>query len=423
MTGRLQDSALSLKAVEDEIRKTQAPRAVLFIDACRDTPNTGGKGFNRGFIYEQSEGMKVLFATKFEEKSYERDELKQGVFSYFLNRALRGQAAEADGLITFDSITRYVQQETADWTLAHLKTTQLPYTQDLKENFGVLVLGQTTPTAPPSSEPEPRPTAPTVVATPSAHPASSANTRLPFEPVMVPIPAGSFMMGCVEGRDDVNGGCDDDEKPAHHVSLSAFQIGKYEVTFDEWDACEQAKACPHADDAGWGRGKRPVINVSWNDITQKYIPWLNQQTGKRYRLPTEAEWEYAARDGKESAYPWGNQASHAFANYGTDECCESLASGKDQWIYTSLVGSFAANLYGLHDTVGNVYEKVQDWYGEDYYRSSPVSAPQGPSSGSFRVDRGGSWRDSPELVRSADRNFSTPDTRDRNTGFRIAQGQ
>lgn len=411
VAGRLQSSALSLKEVEAEIRKTQAPRAVLFIDACRDPLPTGSKGANRGFIYEKSEGMKVLFATKFGEKSYERDELKQGVFSHFLNRALRGQAAEADGLITFDSLTRYVQQGTADWTLEHLKTTQLPYTQDLKENFGVLVLGQTTPTAPPSSEPEPRPAAPTVVATPPTRPASPTNTRLPFEPVMVSIPAGSFMMGCVEGRDDVDGGCEADEKPAHQVSLSAFQIGKYEVTFDEWDACERAKACPHAEDEGWGRGKRPVTNVSWNDITQNYIPWLNQQTGTRYRLPTEAEWEYAARAGGESAYPWGNSINCDKANY-----YECKPGG------TVAVGSYPANVWGLHDTAGNVWEWVQDWYGADYYRSSPASAPEGPSSGTYRVLRGGSWFSTPSGVRSANRHGDTPDSRNYGIGFRVAQG-
>ena len=267
-----------------------------------------------------------------------------------------------------------------------------------------------------------------VLPTPAPAPSTPAPVpRTPhqsaIEPQMVSIPAGSFTMGCKLGRDDVNGGCSDDEKPAHIVNLPAFQIGKYEVTFDEWDRCEAAGVCPHAEDMGWGRGQRPVINVSWNDITQKYLPWLNQQTGKRYRLPTEAEWEYAARGGKESAYPWGNQASHAFANYGTDECCEGLASGKDQWIYTSPVGSFAANPYGLHDTAGKVWELVQDWYGSDYYRSSPASAPQGPSSGTYRVLRGGSWFSIAQLARSAYRDDFTPDYRNRHVGFRPAQGQ
>ena len=223
-------------------------------------------------------------------------------------------------------------------------------------------------------------------------------------------------MGCVEGRDDVNGGCSDDEKPAHQVSLSAFQMGKYEVTFDEWDACEQAKACPHAEDEGWRRGKRPVINVSWNDITQKYIPWLNKQTGKRYRLPTEAEWEYAARAGGESAYPWGSSinCNQARYSYGSDEC-----KGSDK---TITVGSYPANVWGLHDTAGNVWEWVQDWYGTDYYRSSPASTPEGPSSGTYRVLRGGSWGSYGQYLRSANRGNYTPADRSHNVGFRLALG-
>lgn len=229
-------------------------------------------------------------------------------------------------------------------------------------------------------------------ATPQSHSTSAISAPsapLPFEPMVVDIPAGRFTMGCVEGRDDVDGGCDDNEKPPHTVSLPAFKIGKYEVTFAEWDACEQAKACPHAEDAGWGRGKLPVINVSWNDITQKYIPWLNQQTGKRYRLPTEAEWEYAAR---------------AEPSYGT-----------------ATVGS-RANRWGLHDTEGNVHEWVKDYYTLSY-SPSHTSAPQGRSSGTDRVLRGGSWGSTPRYVRSANRISNSPDFRDNLAGFRVAQGQ
>lgn len=222
-------------------------------------------------------------------------------------------------------------------------------------------------------------------------------------------------MGCIEGRDDMNGGCDGDEKPAHTVNFPAFQIGKYEVTFDEWDACEHAGACPHAYDAGWERGKHPVINVSWNDITQKYIPWLNQQTGKRYRLPTEAEWEYAARAGGESAYPWGgNSLNCNQANYGYDSE-ECKASNK-----TKIVGSHAANAWGLYDMVGNVLEWVQDCYGSDYYRSSAASDPQGPSSGTYRLLRGGSWNNYSKSVRSASRSRLIPDSRSYGIGFRLA---
>jgi formylglycine-generating enzyme required for sulfatase activity len=252
-------------------------------------------------------------------------------------------------------------------------------------------------------------------------PPPAVPTRQPFEPEMIDIPAGKFTMGCKAGRDAVEGGCDSDEKPAHEVSISAFQIAKTEVTFEQWDECEKAKACPHAQDEGWGRGKRPVINVSWDDITQKYIPWLNGKTGKHYRLPTEAEWEYAARGGTDTAYPWGNKASHEFANYGKDECCGGLASGKDEWVNTSPVGSFAANPFGLSDMHGNVYEWVSDWDGS--YAAEPQQDPQGENTGTFRVLRGGSWHNSPWLVRSAYRDLHAPGYRGNRVGFRVAQGQ
>lgn len=413
--GRLQSSALPLKAVEAEIRKTQVKRAILFVDACRNAPNNGIKSVNRGFIYEQSEGMKLLFATKFAELSYERDELKQGVFSHFLNRALRGQAAEADGLITFDSLTRYVQEETADWTLQHLGQTQRPYTQDLKENFGVLVLGQTTAAKPvppePEPKPEPEPVRAVVTATP-VRPASASSQRLPFEPEMVDIPAGSFTMGCLDKRDQYNGGCADDERPAHIVNLNAFQIGKYEITFKEWDACEQAMACPHIDDQKWGRDLRPVINVNWYDV-QTYIKWLNQQTGKNYRLPTEAEWEYTARAGSESTYSWGNDINCSRANYG------SIANACKAY-QTQTVGYYTPNNMGIYDMVGNVWEWVQDWYDGNYYRSSPNANPQGPKSGTNRVLRGGSWNDYDGDVRAARRSRNNPITRNDAIGFRLA---
>jgi len=256
--------------------------------------------------------------------------------------------------------------------------------------------------------------------TPTAPPSSRDVKRETFEPEMVSIPAGRFTMGCDPKRDDVEGGCYSDEKPAHEVSISAFQMAKTEVTFDQWDACEKATACPHAEDQGWGRGNRPVINVSWDDITQKYIPWLNKETGKHYRLPTEAEWEYAARGGTDTAYPWGNKASHEFANYGKDKCCEGLASGKDEWVYTS-IGGFAANPYGLHDMHGNVWEWVSDRWGG--YAAEPQQDSPGANKGTDRVLRGGSWLNIAQDVRSASRDYSTPDHRFNYVGFRVAQGQ
>jgi formylglycine-generating enzyme required for sulfatase activity/DNA-binding transcriptional MerR regulator len=235
-------------------------------------------------------------------------------------------------------------------------------------------------------------------------------------PEMIKIPAGEFMMGCDEKRDDVEGGCSDDEKPAHQVTISKdFSIGKYEVTFDEWDACEQAKVCPHADDEGWGRGKRPVINVSWDDA-QTYIKWLNQQTGKNYRLPTEAEWEYAARADTNTAYPWGNNISCENADFWPGWLNGGSCNGKG----TSLVGSYQPNTFGLYDTVGNVWEWTADRFAK--YSAGAVTDPVSTASGSFRVVRSGGWGSGGRYVRSAIRNHYSPGDRFSYIGFRLALG-
>jgi formylglycine-generating enzyme required for sulfatase activity len=164
-------------------------------------------------------------------------------------------------------------------------------------------------------------------------------------PEMVWIPAGSFRMG------DLQGGGNKDEKPIHQVSVDRFAMGRYEVTFAEYDKFAQATGREKPSDEGWGRGNRPVINVSWHEATA-YAKWLSQQTGQQYRLPTEAEWEYAARAGKTTKYWWGNQIGSNKANCSNSSCGDRLK-------YTAPVGSFAPNPFKLYDTAGNVWEWVR----------------------------------------------------------------
>jgi formylglycine-generating enzyme required for sulfatase activity len=194
----------------------------------------------------------------------------------------------------------------------------------------------------------------------------------------------------------------------HEVIISQpFAIGKYEVTFAEWDACVAGGGCGgyHPSDEGWGRGKQPVMQISWEDA-KSYVVWLSQKTGKPYRLPMDAEWEYAARAGTVTPYPWGDQPSHNQANYGTDACCAGWVSEKDRWEGSSPVGSFPANAFGLHDMQGNVWEWVED--------CSDAACTQ-------RVLRGGSWNSYPNLLRSANRNENSISKRPTNYGFRVAR--
>lgn len=223
------------------------------------------------------------------------------------------------------------------------------------------------------------------------------------EPTMVSIPSGRFIMGAKDGYSD--------EKPPHEVTLSPFKMSATEITFDQYDACVISGGCDHCpDDNGWGRADRPVIDVSWNDA-QQYIGWLNQQTGKEYRLPTEAEWEYAARAGSTHKYSWGNEIGTNQAN------CDGCGCQWDEK-QTAPVESFTANAFGLFDMHGNVREWCQDWYYDKYYDYSTTRDPQGFSAGQYHVVRGGGWFFSPERLNSAGRDWQVPEDRF-DIGFRL----
>ena len=175
----------------------------------------------------------------------------------------------------------------------------------------------------------------------SANPSVEVFQDCPSCPELVVIPAGTYRMGCVSGRD-----CESDELPVREVRVPSFGLSKYEVTFEEFDCFTDATGRPRVDDEGWGRGRRPVINVSWEDAAE-YADWLSAETGERYRLPSESEWEYAARAGASTLYSWGNDPGRNRAN------CSGCGSGWDDE-ETAPVGSFDANGWGLHDMHGNV---------------------------------------------------------------------
>ena len=237
-------------------------------------------------------------------------------------------------------------------------------------------------------------------------------SRPSYVPETVLISAGTFSMGCVSGK-----GCQSDEKPVHKVTVGSFYLAKYETTFAQWDAAQDDKdwhkitglAPRNPKDRGWGRGKRPVIYVSWDDAVA-YAKWLSRKTGQVWRLPTEAEWEYAARAGSEKKYSWGNSVGKNKAN------CYNCGS---QWDNkkTAPVGSFSENPFKAHDMHGNVWEWVHDWKGE--YSSSSQTDPRGPKKGSGRVLRGGGWGSDARVLRSANRVNSSPGSRSNSLGFRL----
>ncbi len=236
-------------------------------------------------------------------------------------------------------------------------------------------------------------------------------------PELVVIPAGTYRMGSERGEGD--------EKPVHDVRIGyPLAVGVFEVTFGEWDACVSGGGCGgHRPDNGWGRGRRPVINVGWGDA-QVYVRWLSERTGQAYRLLSESEWEYVARAGTVTARYWGESETGQcrYAN-GADASTDfDWRTGcNDGHARTAPVGSFSPNGFGLHDVLGNVWEWVEDcWNGS--YAGAPTDGSAWLSGECEHVVlRGGSWYDTPQYLRSADRSWDTTWLRLYLVGFRVAR--
>ena len=220
---------------------------------------------------------------------------------------------------------------------------------------------------------------------------------------LVRIPAGRFKMGSLQGEDD--------EKPLRSVDIDTFYIMETEATFALWDACEDDGDCHKPDDEGWGRKQYPVVNVSWKDITSDFIPWLNRKTGASFRLPSESEWEYAARAGKGSEYPISIDCSNARYGYFSGECGDKNS--------TAPVKSFSPSAFGLYDMHGNVYEWVQDCWHSNYDGAPLGQQPWEMDDCEKRVTRGGSWRNSLANLRPANRHKGRISDRNSKNGFRL----
>ena len=275
-------------------------------------------------------------------------------------------------------------------------------------------------------------------------------------PEMVVVPAGTFIMGSPESEEGrLRTVYDEDgtairwtvidevelevevgqrlvvvEGPQRYVTIeSPFAVGVYEVTFDEWDACARAGGCGGLipDHEGWGRGRRPVINVNW-DEAQTYVRWLLNETGNEYRLLSEAEWEYVARAGTVTARYWGETPSEQcrYAN-GADAVALAANPGwrtapcSDGHLGTAPVGSYDLNPFGLYDVLGNVWEWTQDCWNERYSGGPADGTAWESGDCSTRVQRSGGWANEPESLRSASRSRVSAGDRYSTAGFRIAR--
>jgi formylglycine-generating enzyme required for sulfatase activity len=279
-------------------------------------------------------------------------------------------------------------------------------------------------------------------------------------PQMVAIPAGSFEMGSPASetnRDALEG-------PQHRVDVRPFAASKYDITRGEFAAFVAATQRYIPGGCQWSGGppgwsnpavswrklafvqddRHPVVCVTWHDA-RDYAVWLSKKTGKRYRLLTEAEWEFADRAHSSSAFPWGPEATRDKANFGALKCCSGFAEGKDRWVNTSPVGSFPSNAFGLYDMNGNVLQYLQDCFSASYdgvpkdgssnekdvelKLSGDLADMTGTRSCAYRMIRGGDWGDPPAWIRAAARNFAPApqpgvtleNYRSSGVGFRVAR--
>jgi len=286
------------------------------------------------------------------------------------------------------------------------------------------------------------------VAVPTAAPVVASGSG--FTDPTLGMPFVKIKGGCYDMGDTFGDG-DKDEKPVHEVCVGDFNLAKYTVTVGEFrkftsasgykTEAEKASGCAVWNGTTWEydasknwknpgfdqNDRHPVVCVSWND-SQAFVNWLSGESGKNYRLPTEAEWEFAARSGgKKEKFAGTSDANslYRYANF-CDKNCEfswKTAGQDDGHRYTAPVGSHLANDLGLYDMTGNVWQWLNDWYGETYYQDSLRSNPKGPSSGEYRVLRGGSWGGNPRYTRAANRFWGNPVIRDGSYGFRLVLPQ
>ncbi|MDF7821827.1 SUMF1/EgtB/PvdO family nonheme iron enzyme [Runella sp. MFBS21] len=394
---------VSLRRILDGMEGAQAKVSLVLLDACRNNPfkrswsrSTGGNGL---VIPNNPRGSMVAFATREGSTADDNVSESNGLFTSELLKHLR----------TPNLGLRDILDRTIDGVETRSGGRQVPGRYDeLRGNFVFVQtaspIAKTEPYTPPKRE-EPTRVEP-------AKPKAKIFMDLPFAE-MAYVEGGTFQMGDTRGE----GGAD--EKPVHSVTVSSFYMSKYEITQRQWESVMGSNPSYFKD-----CGDCPVEKVSWEDV-QEFLKRLNARTGGSYRLPTEAEWEYAAGGGSGTRTRFGNGRDVLDATeanfYSKADAKEPYSVVGDYRTKTIKVGSFRPNGLGLYDMTGNVLEWCSDWYGD--YSSSASINPTGPTTGSYRVLRGGSWGDNPANSRVAYRNGYTPSDRDSYVGFRVVSLQ
>ncbi|MBP8131823.1 MAG: SUMF1/EgtB/PvdO family nonheme iron enzyme [Candidatus Hydrogenedentes bacterium] len=459
--GDLENTALPFALFEQKLDGSAAKRSLVILDACHSGAGRNTPTMTRGMmsdIERFSEGRITIASCQVNELSHEYEDQGHGAFTWFLLQGFRGEAdSDGDGRISALEISRYTFEQTRRWA-ARTGKSQNP--RLLSDISGDIILARPYATGPGTQAPRP----PVVVTPPPPPPPpkepEAGEVRVFEGGEFAWIPPGTFEMGsklsperviATYGGDAEWKEFHEDEHPRHTVTLTrGFWLATKEVTVGEFrafadaagyqtDAEKGGSGYTYSLDTGqWGDTKgaswrnpgwaledrQPVVLVSWNDAVA-YCEWLSRKTGETYRLPTEAQWEYACRAGTDTEFWWGDRAEDGRGRLnGADET--QLPNGK-QWTYrfpfsdgywnVSPVGSFKANRWGLSDMHGNVWEWCSDWFGD--YASGSVTDPSGPASGERRVVRGGSWVNSPRGCRSAYRYYDPPGYRYTLIGLRL----
>ena len=440
---------ISYESIYAKLKVCPASRKLLLSDACRNDPlSTTGRAIpsvTRSEPQIPPGSTVALFACQAGQEAQEDKDLQHGVFFHYVLDGLRGAAdrqgkdstGNGNGTIELTELVAYTQQHVKDHVRGKFRTSQNPELQTHVTNIQQLIRY------------------------PVLRVKSTITNSIGMN--LVEIPAGTFMMGSGKSAAEIARLFDskavnyEDEHPQHRVKITkSFRLGVYEVTVGQFR--QFVNATGHQTEAekdgegghGWnektekfeGRDPKynwentgfdqtdehPVVNVTWNDAVA-FCKWLSRKEGKTYRLPTEAEWEYACRGGTTSLYQTGDDpnglaavgntadqtAKDKWTNYQTFD----YLSVRDGYVFSAPVGRYRPNSFGLYDMHGNVFEWCQDWYDGGYYGKSPSADPGGPSSGSSRVLRGGSWRHRARSNRSAYRLRLAPDSRYSFLGFRV----
>lgn len=416
-------SCLSMEEIKQLASRVAAKHMLFLIDACYGglaaiqvrSLDHKTQGYFRKITAQPA--RQILTAGGAGEPAIERAEWGHSAFTYELLQGLGKALADLDedGLITGQELATYIQSRVARRTENQQHPVFRAFTADEGEFVFVLpknpapalsesVTVSEDPVLPLSTESQPEKTLTT--------PGALKKTSVPAG--MTRIPGGTIQMGSMEG--------DKDERPVHAVVIAEFWMDSHEVTNEEF--ARFLKITGYPVQGVWyelykpGREQYPVVNVTWYDA-MAYARWAGK------RLPTEAEWEYAARGGqKEWLYPWGSEINKKIANF--DNLRSSVGqsypfeSKQDALKYLHPVGEYPPNGYSLYDMAGNVSEWCADWYDKNYYRLSPPQNPQGPVAGQGNVIRGGSWFDTAKYLRVSNRESAKPSTQRPHIGFRCA---